>query len=132
MSDKFAWEKMKRRDHGSRAARSGMAFYCGTKAKPKRKRKKSKGVKKKVQCQTWNVLTTMPFGKHKGIPVAEVPVGYLQWVVRECKNISPYLRRSINVVVNGGYSRTKVKTKTESKEVTGEHYAPQNNNESPF
>ena len=27
--------------------------------------------------------TTMPFGKHKGTPLANLPGGYLQWFARE-------------------------------------------------
>jgi uncharacterized protein (DUF3820 family) len=26
-------------------------------------------------------MTTMPFGKHKGLPFEEVPTSYLQWVL---------------------------------------------------
>jgi hypothetical protein len=28
---------------------------------------------------------SLPFGKHKGRPLPQVPSGYLQWLIRECK-----------------------------------------------
>jgi uncharacterized protein (DUF3820 family) len=30
-------------------------------------------------------IHTLPFGRHKGKPLAEVPVDYLLWALRECK-----------------------------------------------
>ena len=30
------------------------------------------------------VTTTMPFGKHKGVLIADLPGNYLNWFAREC------------------------------------------------
>jgi hypothetical protein len=35
------------------------------------------------------------FGKHKGVPVSDVPTGYLRWVLRECECIDPPLRAAV-------------------------------------
>jgi hypothetical protein len=37
----------------------------------------------------------MPFGKHKGKPLKDVPDDYLLWVFDNCKRISPTLLRAI-------------------------------------
>ena len=37
----------------------------------------------------------MPFGKYRGKPLAEIPVDYLLWVLANCQNITPKLRRAI-------------------------------------
>jgi uncharacterized protein (DUF3820 family) len=39
--------------------------------------------------------TCLPFGKHKGKPLPEVPPEYLAWVVTECETIDTELRQSI-------------------------------------
>lgn len=39
------------------------------------------GVTKTVRVQAPKVVSKMPFGKHKGRPLAEVPVDYLRWVL---------------------------------------------------
>jgi hypothetical protein len=39
-------------------------------------------------------ITALPFGKHRGHPLADVPVGYLTWVLRECK-LSSGLRLAV-------------------------------------
>ena len=31
------------------------------------------------------VSHTLPFGKHKGVPLPDVPLSYLQWLLREVK-----------------------------------------------
>ena len=41
----------------------------------------------------------MPFGKFKGVPVAEVDPGYLQWVLNNCTNIDAYLTAEIRRVL---------------------------------
>lgn len=33
----------------------------------------------------------MPFGKHQGKPLSEVPSSYLRWLLREC-DLEPWLR----------------------------------------
>jgi hypothetical protein len=38
---------------------------------------------------------TMPFGKHKGEELEDIPVGYLEWVLENCTNIKPWLRDAI-------------------------------------
>ncbi len=39
-------------------------------------------------------LNALPFGKHAGKPLAEVPTDYLQWAIRECK-LSSGLRAAV-------------------------------------
>lgn len=41
----------------------------------------------------------MPFGKHKGTPLEDVPEDYLVWVLDNCERISPTLRRAIQQVL---------------------------------
>ena len=37
---------------------------------------------------------TLPFGRHQGEPLSQVPLGYLQWLLRDCK-LSSGLRRAV-------------------------------------
>jgi hypothetical protein len=37
---------------------------------------------------------TLPFGKHKGVPLCDVPDTYLTWVLRQCK-LSSGLRTAV-------------------------------------
>jgi hypothetical protein len=39
-------------------------------------------------------MTVLPFGKHQGQPLPEIPPGYLQWLLRECK-LSSGLRSAV-------------------------------------
>ncbi len=41
----------------------------------------------------------MPFGKHAGQAVAEVPTPYLLWVLRARRHLDPALRRAIREVL---------------------------------
>jgi hypothetical protein len=43
--------------------------------------------------------TRMPWGKHEGKRLEDVPLSYLRWVLRECDNIPLDLRRAIRDVV---------------------------------
>jgi exodeoxyribonuclease X len=36
----------------------------------------------------------MPFGKHKGEPISEMPVDYRQWLLRQ-PNVDPYLAQAL-------------------------------------
>jgi len=38
--------------------------------------------------------TTMPFGMHKGLPLADIPSDYRKWLLGQ-KDIDPYLRRAL-------------------------------------
>ena len=40
-------------------------------------------------------MDVMPFGKHEGKPLGEVPSDYLCWAVRECDSLSGGMRLSI-------------------------------------
>lgn len=44
---------------------------------------------------------TMPFGKHKGRPVSEVPVDYLYWLVAK-GGLVPELMEAIDLRLSGG------------------------------
>lgn len=37
----------------------------------------------------------MPFGKHKNKPIGEIDPTYLEWVLANCQQISPDLKRAI-------------------------------------
>jgi hypothetical protein len=37
----------------------------------------------------------MPWGKHRGQPLSEVPAGYLAWCLEECDGLKPSLRDAI-------------------------------------
>lgn len=41
----------------------------------------------------------MPFGKFKGVPVAEINPSYLQWVLNNCERIDTYLAAEIRRVL---------------------------------
>ena len=42
------------------------------------------------------IPTTMPFGKHKGELISQVPSDYKQWMLRQ-DNVSPYLRKALEL-----------------------------------
>jgi hypothetical protein len=42
----------------------------------------------------------MPFGKHRGKPLSEIPIQYLAWVLENCVNASPYLREEIRRILS--------------------------------
>lgn len=37
----------------------------------------------------------MPFGRHRGQTIDEIPRSYLRWVLENCHSISPHLRAAI-------------------------------------
>src|SRR5262245_58426400 len=39
--------------------------------------------------------TRMPLGKYQGMPVGDVPSGYLEWVLRDTEKLDPRLRQRI-------------------------------------
>ena len=43
---------------------------------------------------------TMPFGKHKGKKLTEVPKGYARWCLETC-TLSPSLRSQLRAVADG-------------------------------
>lgn len=47
-----------------------------------------------AQSQKARLPQFMPFGKHKGQPLTEIPIDYLQWLLRQ-DNIDPYLREAL-------------------------------------
>ena len=40
------------------------------------------------------IPTIMPFGKHKGESISQVPTDYKQWMLRQ-DNVSEYLRKAL-------------------------------------
>jgi hypothetical protein len=46
----------------------------------------------------------MPFGKHRGVPMQDIPVGYLHWLWSNGKkddarcNVADYIRRNLNAL----------------------------------
>jgi hypothetical protein len=58
-----------------------------------------------MNTQELTDLSPMPFGKHKGTPMQEVPASYLHWLWTECgkKNdatcpVAFYIRCSLNAL----------------------------------
>ena len=45
------------------------------------------------------VTRTMPFGKHKGSSFMDVPPSYLEWMLREMKDLDGDLKYSINLAI---------------------------------
>jgi hypothetical protein len=41
----------------------------------------------------------MPFGKHRGKPLEQVPLSYLRWVLENCDSATPSLREEISRVI---------------------------------
>ena len=37
----------------------------------------------------------MPFGKHKGEPIADIPTSYVQWLLKQT-DVDPYLRKALS------------------------------------
>ena len=40
---------------------------------------------------TANPVSKMPFGKHKGKPIKDVPIGYVKWMIGNIHNLQPSL-----------------------------------------
>ncbi|EJY56249.1 DNA polymerase III, epsilon subunit [Alicyclobacillus hesperidum URH17-3-68] len=51
-------------------------------------------------------MQTMPFGKHRGVPLRDVPLDYLDWALRNMQDLSPDLRWSIERVLERAWGRT--------------------------
>lgn len=47
-----------------------------------------------LASESARIPTVMPFGKHKGIPLSEVPSDYKQWLLGQ-SDLDPYLRKAI-------------------------------------
>lgn len=45
-------------------------------------------------------VKTLPFGKHKGSNIRDVPKNYLNWMLREMKDLDPDIRYSIDLALN--------------------------------
>jgi len=45
-------------------------------------------------CEKARIPTTMPYGKHKGELISQVPTDYKQWLLRQ-DNVSAYLRKAL-------------------------------------
>jgi uncharacterized protein (DUF3820 family) len=50
-----------------------------------------------IETKVLSVTAGLPFGKHAGCPLPDVPTDYLQWVIRECK-LSSGLRGAVAAV----------------------------------
>jgi len=53
--------------------------------------------------RTVSIETIMPFGKHKGRALSDIPEDYLVWVLDNC-NLTPRLRTAILVTLQGVYT----------------------------
>ena len=53
---------------------------------------------KRTPAQISN-MSTLHFGKHRGKPLADIPISYLRWVIENCDGITPSLRREIESIL---------------------------------
>src|SRR4051812_10242974 len=49
----------------------------------------------------------MPFGKHRGKPLDEIPFSYLEWVLESCNTATPRLKEEIRRVIGNPNDTTK-------------------------
>src|ERR1700677_3442017 len=42
-------------------------------------------------------MVSMPFGKHNGQPMCDIPTPYLAWVLRDCESAEWWLREAVQV-----------------------------------
>jgi exodeoxyribonuclease X len=47
-----------------------------------------------AESEKARVPTTMPFGKHKGLPLGDLPIDYKQWLLGQ-GDIDPYLKKAL-------------------------------------
>ena len=45
--------------------------------------------------EEYRIPETMPFGKHKGTLISELPPDYIQWAIANLKDIDPYLMKAL-------------------------------------
>lgn len=43
-------------------------------------------------------ITKMPFGKHKGVALTDIPADYKHWLLHKCENLNPDLRASLQAL----------------------------------
>ena len=43
------------------------------------------------------IPTIMPFGKHKGTAIADIPADYKRWLLGQ-PDVDPYLRKALEIV----------------------------------
>lgn len=43
-------------------------------------------------------IETMPFGKHKGVALKDLPKSYVSWMLKEAKNLDPDLKASLEAL----------------------------------
>jgi Putative quorum-sensing-regulated virulence factor len=48
----------------------------------------------------------MSFGKHKGLPLTEVPDQYLEWALRECGSLGQRMRRAIETELDRRFAES--------------------------
>ncbi len=47
------------------------------------------------------LIRIMPFGKHKGLKMEEVPKDYIRWALREMANLDPNMRHTMEKLMRG-------------------------------
>ena len=49
--------------------------------------------------EEYRIPETMPFGKHKGTPIGELPPDYIEWALLNLKDIDTYLKKALLLAV---------------------------------
>ncbi len=49
--------------------------------------------------EEYRIPEIMPFGKHRGTPIGELPPDYIEWALLNLKDIDPYLKKALLLAV---------------------------------
>lgn len=115
-ADKFGWENQARQQRANRAIQEGRAESVGSRNP-----------------------APLTFGKHKGVPLAQVPHDYLKWCLKNLPGLSDIVRSDMQFVIYGPSGKRAKKNKKNrqhqqpsSEYRTGSHYRPSKSTEVPF
>jgi hypothetical protein len=72
----------------------------------------------------------MPFGKHKGTPLTELPLDYLWWLADNVH--SPYIAEAVHATLGRKYVRKTATKNTPSVTITFAGYVPSDDKSCPF
>jgi len=52
-------------------------------------------------------MITMPFGKHRGVPIDELESSYLGWLLANIENLKPYLETAIRAELQSRFGSSR-------------------------